>query len=59
MFSLIFWIFILFLSLSYLGISIEGIISSPAGQENFGYLFNLISHIWQLLLNLLTSTYLK
>jgi len=47
MFNLIFWIFVLLLSLSFFGISIQAIINSPAGQENFNYVVNLLSQAWQ------------
>lgn len=42
----IFWIFVLILALSFFGISIQKIVSSPAGQENFAYLFNILSQSW-------------
>jgi hypothetical protein len=42
----IFWLFILVLALSFFGISIKSIISSPAGQENFGYLLQLGTAAW-------------
>lgn len=41
-----FWVFILFLALSFFGISIQAIINSPAGQENFGYLVDLLIQAW-------------
>jgi hypothetical protein len=47
MFTLIFWIFVLVLGLSFFGISLQAIISSPAGQENFAYLFHLFTIGWQ------------
>jgi hypothetical protein len=47
MFRTIFWIFVLLLALSFFGISIQAIINSPAGQENFSYLFSLINAAWQ------------
>jgi hypothetical protein len=47
MFRLIFWVFVLFLALSYLGISIQAIISSPAGQANAAYIIGLLSQAWQ------------
>ncbi len=53
MFKLIFWIFVLFLALSYFGISIEAIISSPAGQANIAYLLHIFSQGWQWLINTL------
>lgn len=46
MLSLIFWLFVLVLGLSYFGISIQAILSSPAGEANIAYLSNLLSHIW-------------
>lgn len=47
MFKLIFWIFILFLALSYFGISIETIINSPAGRANLTYLIHVSYQGWQ------------
>jgi len=47
MFRLIFWIIILVLALSFFGISIQAIISSPAGQENIAYASHLLSQGWQ------------
>ncbi|HVB20252.1 MAG TPA: hypothetical protein VNF51_03165 [Candidatus Paceibacterota bacterium] len=44
--KLIFWILILVLALSFFGISIQAIVSSPAGQANFAYLSNLLQHVW-------------
>ena len=46
-FKAFFWVFILFLALSFFGISIQAIINSPAGQANFGYLMSLLSEGWQ------------
>lgn len=46
MLHLIFWVFILVLGLSYFGISIQGILSSPAGQANIAYLSHLLSQFW-------------
>lgn len=47
MFGLIFWIFVLFLGLSYLGISVQEIMNSPAGQANLAYLQTLLSQALQ------------
>jgi len=47
MFKLIFWIFVLFLALSFFGISIQAIINSPTGQANISFIFNLIGQSWQ------------
>jgi hypothetical protein len=41
MLRLLFWLFVLFLALSYLNISIESILHSPAGQANLHYLAEL------------------
>lgn len=48
--KLAFWIFVLFLALSFFGISIHAIVNSPAGQENVLYIFGLLSHFWQSLM---------
>ncbi|MFA6278905.1 MAG: hypothetical protein WCS97_02435 [Candidatus Paceibacterota bacterium] len=47
MFRLVFWIFVLVLALSFFGISIQAIVSSPAGQANISYVFNLLDQLWQ------------
>lgn len=49
---LIFWVFVFILGLSFFGISIQAIVNSPAGQENFAYLADLLSQTWQWLTNL-------
>jgi hypothetical protein len=50
MLRILFWILVLLLALSFLGISIQAIINSPAGQANFDYAINLLSHAWQWLI---------
>jgi len=47
MLRLAFWVFVLFLALSFFGISIQAIINSPTGQANFGYLAFLVVSGWQ------------
>lgn len=47
MFKMIFWLFVLFLALSFFGISIKAIITSPAGQANLAYIAYLIISGWQ------------
>ena len=42
MLKLLFWLFVLFLALSYFGISIQSIVNSPAGQQNLAYLAYLV-----------------
>jgi hypothetical protein len=42
----VFWFFILFLALSFFGISIRAIIESPAGQANLAYLTYLAISAW-------------
>lgn len=41
-----FWLFVIFLALSFFGISIERIIESPAGQQNIAYLTSLALSAW-------------
>ena len=43
----IFWCFVLFLALSFFGISIRAIIESPTGQANLAYLTFLAISAWQ------------
>jgi len=45
-FKAIFWVFVLLLAFSFFGISIQSVIHSPAGQENFGYALNLLTQAW-------------
>ncbi|MDO8566954.1 MAG: hypothetical protein Q7R58_02265 [bacterium] len=47
MLKLIFWVLILILALSFFGISIQAVVNSPTGQENVGYVTNLLSQVWQ------------
>src|SRR3989344_8238551 len=49
-FKVAFWIFVLLLALSFFGISIQAIINSPAGQENFAYIISLLSRAWEWLI---------
>ena len=51
MFRLAFWVFVLFLALSFFGISIQAIIASPAGQENVRYLAFLLAQGWHWILD--------
>ncbi len=55
MFKAAFWVFILLLALSFFGISIQAIINSPAGQENFSYLIEVLSRGWQWLMSSVPS----
>lgn len=43
------------LILSYLGISIRSIVESPYGQENFSYLWQLISTGWEIVVAWVTG----
>lgn len=43
------------LVLSYLGISIRSIVESPYGQENFSYLWTLISNGWDIVVAWVTG----
>lgn len=46
--KLAFWLAVLFLALSFFGISIQAIVASPAGQANLHYLLDLFSraYLW-------------
>lgn len=46
MLRLVFWIFILFLALSFFGISIQAVVNSPTGQANLAYLLYLANEAW-------------
>jgi hypothetical protein len=46
LFRLIFWTFVLVLALSFFGISIQAIVTSPAGKENFAYVYQLLLDLW-------------
>ncbi|HUQ30341.1 MAG TPA: hypothetical protein VM103_02360 [Candidatus Paceibacterota bacterium] len=53
MLRLIFLIVVGVLALSFFGISLQSIINSPAGQQNFGYLWHLVLIFWNWILDLL------
>ncbi len=55
MLKLIFWIVVGVLALSFFGISLQSIVSSPAGQENFSYLFDLVRSSWNWCVEALTN----
>lgn len=46
MFRLIFWCAVLFLALSFFGISIQAIVNSPAGQANLAFISHLAMVAW-------------
>jgi hypothetical protein len=46
MLRLAFWLFVLFLALSFFGISIQAIVNSPAGQANLNYLSELSLQVY-------------
>jgi hypothetical protein len=49
MLKLIFWVVVGVLALSFFGISLEAIITSPIGQANFAFLWQLITDGWNYL----------
>ncbi|OGG68420.1 hypothetical protein A3H77_02600 [Candidatus Kaiserbacteria bacterium RIFCSPLOWO2_02_FULL_56_11] len=55
MLKLIFWIVVGVLALSFFGISLQEIVNSPAGRENFAYLFQLMVMAWQWLIELIQN----
>jgi len=55
MLKLIFWIVVGILALSFFGISLRGIIESPAGQENFGFSWTLVVMGWNFVSGVLTD----
>lgn len=50
-----FWAAILFLALSFFGVSIEKVIESPAGQANLAYLTSLALAAWHWLIGVATG----
>lgn len=46
MFRLIFWLLVVFLILSFFGVSFQSVISSPTGQANIAFLTNAAGNIW-------------
>lgn len=55
MLKLIFWIIVGVLALSFFGISLKSIVSSPAGQENFSYLLDLVHTSWSWCVEAITN----
>jgi len=52
MLRLLFWLAVLLLALSFFGISIQSIVNSPTGQENFGFVYQIALQIWNFILGL-------
>jgi len=46
MIKTVFWGFVLFIAISFFGISLKAIIESPMGQENLAYLVHLATSFW-------------
>ena len=46
MVRLVFWTLVLFLALSFFGISIQAIVNSPVGQANLTYLLSVLTEAW-------------
>jgi len=42
-------ILVIVLVLSFFGISIQSVVNSPAGQDNFGFLWSLIKDGWEVI----------
>jgi hypothetical protein len=57
MLKLILSIIVLVLVLSFFGISIQSVVNSPTGQENFGYLHMLFAQGWEWIANLVYGTW--
>ncbi len=55
MLKLIFWIIVLVLALSFFGISLRSIFESSAGQQNFGFLWQLIQSGWDMIKDLFNA----
>lgn len=55
LFKAAFWIFVLLLTLSFFGISIQAIINSPAGQDNFGYALEILIDAWEWVVHFIQS----
>jgi hypothetical protein len=51
MFRLTFWVLVFLLALSFFGISLEALATSPIAQANFAYLLHLLSQGWQWLVS--------
>lgn len=49
MLKIIFWVVVGLLALSYFGISLRGLVNSPANQDNISFLLNLIQNGWNAL----------
>ncbi|MEJ0053242.1 MAG: hypothetical protein WDN10_00745 [bacterium] len=55
MLKLIFWIVVGVLALSFFGISLRAIITSPIGQDNLGFLWMLVVQGWDAIVQFFTS----
>jgi hypothetical protein len=55
MLRIIFYTILVVLILSFFGVSIQSIVHSPTGQENFGYLGSLLVAVYDSFANLVTA----
>jgi hypothetical protein len=46
MLTLILWVFVLFITLSYFGVSVESIINNPTVQANIAYVIHYFSQFF-------------
>jgi hypothetical protein len=52
MLKLVFWIVVFVLAISFFGVSLKGLVESPATHQNFQYLWELIVMGWNNLVHL-------
>lgn len=57
MVRLIIWIIIGLLALSFFGVSLRALVESPASQDNFSYLFNLLQTGWNYIITWFETTF--
>lgn len=57
MLRILFYIVVLVLALSFFGVSIQSIVQSPTGQENFGFITGLFTTGWQWIVGTVTTVW--
>jgi hypothetical protein len=55
MLKLIFWVVVGVLALSFFGISLRSVVSSPVGTDNLSFLWMLIEQGWSAIVQFCTS----
>jgi hypothetical protein len=57
MLKIIFWTIVIVLFLSFFGISIQNIATSPIGQQNFGFVWQIVLEVWNFFVGIFNAIF--